>query len=71
MDDGNKKGTVFALICIAGFALILIFVPRAVNLIALRLGRQGSRAAGLLFVAIFWYIWGEICVRIKNKMDID
>ncbi len=69
--DEKQKSIIFTLICIAGFALIFFFVPRIVKLIALKLGFRGSRAAGLIFMAIGFYFWGEICVRIKQKMGVE
>ena len=69
--DQKQKDILFALIAIAGFALISFFVPRIVQLIALRLGFKGSRAAGLIFMAIGFYFWGEICVRIKHMMGVE
>ena len=70
MDD-NKKGFLFTLICIAGFVMIVLFVPRAVKLIGLKFGRVYDWKLCMLVVALFWYIWGEVCVRIKRKIDIE
>ena len=67
----NKKGLIFTLVCIAGFVLIVIFVPRLVDLITAWRGGGPSKALRYLGVALFWYIWAEICVRIKNRNGID
>jgi hypothetical protein len=67
----NKKGLFFALFCGAGFLLLFIIVPRIALAVAASRNFEMSGTTPLLFVAIAWFIWGELCVFIKKKIDLD
>ena len=58
-------------VTLVAFPVIVLFVPRAVKLIGLKFGRVYDWKLCMLVVALFWYIWGEVCVRIKRKIDIE
>lgn len=67
----DKKGLFFALFCGAGFLLLLLIVPRFVFAFAAARGMKIARTVPLLFVAIAWFFWGELCVFIKKKINLD
>ena len=69
MDNKNKE-RLFALLCVAGFVLIPFAVPKIGGIIASGLGFKLGRGVTLLIVAFFFYVWGEVCLYIKNKNDI-
>lgn len=33
--------------------------------------KKAARALALMLVALFWYIWGQVCLYIKNEHNID
>ena len=68
--NNSNKGKIFAVVCAAGFVLILIFVPRLVTFIGMKLGRVWGWKLGLLFVALFWTLWCEACLYYKNQNNI-
>ena len=68
---GDKKGLIFTIVCIAGFALIIFFVPRYVQQFGLAHGKTWGSGIKYLTVAVAAYIWTEICLYIKNRNDID
>ena len=70
-NKGDKKGLIFTLFCITGFLLILVFVPRLVHSFGVSHGKDWSNGIGLIFVAIFWYFWGELCLYIKKRFGIE
>ena len=67
----SKRWGIFMIIVLIGFVLIYFLVTRAYGLIAAHFGRNAGRAIPLLLVAFFWYIWGQICLYIKNEYNID
>ena len=67
----DKKGIIFTIVCIAGFVAIIFVAPRLMDLITNWRGVPPSKPLHLLGIALFWYIWGEICVRIKKRNDIE
>lgn len=69
MKDSTKT-LLFVIFVVGGFALILFGVPRLINFVLSFFGMKFSRAILLLFVALCWYLWGEFCVRVKNKYRI-
>lgn len=62
---------IFMIIVLLGFLLIFIFVPRIYTAIALKIGWTKIRAIPILMIALFWYIWGQICLYYKNSHNID
>ena len=70
-EERDVKGIIFAIIVMAGFALILIFVPRFVQNYGLAHGKTGGKGIGYLTVALAWWFWTEICLIIKNRGNID
>ena len=67
-DQGRWR--IFITIVLIGFLLIFIFVPRIYTAIALRIGWTKIRAIPILLIALFWYIWGQICLYYKNTHNI-
>lgn len=66
-EEKDIKGTIFAIVVMAGFALILIFVPRFVHNYGLAHGKTWGKGIGYLTVALAWWFWTEICLIIKNR----
>ena len=69
--EGDKRWGIFMIIVLIGFVVIYFLVTRIYGLIAARLGWKVIRAIPLLLVAFFWYIWGQVCLYIKNEHNID
>lgn len=69
--NNSTKTLLFWIMVLGGFVLILVFLPRIINAILASFGWKFSRAILLLFVALTWYVWGEVCVRIKQRFNID
>lgn len=72
-ESGKISWGLFMIIVLIGFAIILIFVPKLYALVAARFGWTvgKARAIPLLLVAFFWYVWGQVCLYIKNEYNID
>ena len=69
--DSKTKERIFYAVGVLGFILIPIFVPRIVGLIGAHFGLDVKSWVKLLWVAFFFYIWGETCLYIKNTHDIE
>ena len=75
--DGNKKAGiswgVFMIIVLIGFALIIFLVLKIYPLLVAHFGWKvrRTRAIPLLIVAFLWYVWGQVCIYIKNEYNID
>lgn len=67
----NKIWGIFMIIVLIGFVAIYFLVTRGYNAIAVHFGWKPARALALMLVAFFWYIWGQICLYIKNEHNID
>ena len=68
---GDKRWGIFMIIVLIGFIAIYFLVTRGYNAIAVHFGWKPARALALMLVAFFWYIWGQICLYIKNEHNID
>lgn len=68
---GDKRWGIFMIIVLLGFVLIYFLVTRAYAAVAAYFGWKPARALALMLVALFWYIWGQVCLFIKNEYDID
>ena len=67
----NKRWGIFMIIVLIGFVLIYFLVTRAYAAVAAHFGWKPARALALMLVALFWYIWGQVCLFIKNEHNID
>ena len=67
----NKRWGIFMIIVLIGFIAIYFLVTRGYNAIAAHFGWKPARALALMLVALFWYIWGQVCLYIKNEHNID
>ena len=70
-EGGDKRWGIFMIIVLIGFVAIYFLVTRGYNAIAVHFGWKPARALALMLVAFFWYIWGQICLYIKNEHNID
>ena len=70
-EGGSKRWGIFMIIVLIGFVLIYFLVTRAYAAVAAHFGWKPARALALMLVALFWYIWGQICLFIKNEHNID
>ena len=70
-EGGDKRWGIFMIIVLIGFVAIYFLVTRGYNAIALHFGWKPARALALMLVALFWYIWGQVCLYIKNEHNID
>ncbi|MBR2707784.1 MAG: hypothetical protein IKE74_11205 [Mogibacterium sp.] len=68
---GDKRWGIFMIIVLIGFVLIYFLVTRAYAAVAAHFGWKPARALALMLVALFWYIWGQVCLFIKNEHNID
>lgn len=70
-NEDPRRWRIFMIFVLIGFALIFIIVPRVYTAIAVKIGWTKIRAIPILLIALFWYIWGQVCLYIKNKYNID
>ena len=70
-EGGDKRWGIFMIIVLIGFVAIYFLVTRGYNAIAVHFGWKPARALALMLVALFWYIWGQVCLYIKNEHNID
>lgn len=70
-EGGDKRWGIFMIIVLIGFVAIYFLVTRGYNAVAAHFGWKPARALALMLVALFWYIWGQVCLYIKNEYDID
>ena len=70
---GNISWGVFMIIVLVGFALIMFLVLKIYPLLVAHFGWKvrRTRAIPLLIVAFLWYVWGQVCIYIKNEYNID
>ena len=70
---GGISWGVFMIIVLIGFALIMFLVLKIYPLLVAHFGWKvrRTRAIPLLIVAFLWYVWGQVCIYIKNEYDID
>ena len=70
-EGGDKRWGIFMIIVLIGFVAIYFLVTRAYSAVAAHFGWKPARALALMLVAFFWYIWGQVCLYIKNEHNID
>ena len=70
-EEKDVKGIIYAIIVMAGFALIFIFVPRLVQNYGLAHGKTWGKGIGYFAVALAWWFWTEILLIIRNRGDMD
>lgn len=66
-----KKTLYYILLVAFGFVVIIFGLPRLLNLITGLFGFTLPRWSIMLFIAAGFYFWGEICLYVKKKYDVD
>ncbi len=67
----ERKTLYYILLVAFGFVVIIFGLPRLLNLITGHFGFMFPRWSMLLFISAGFYFWGEICLYIKKKYDVD
>ena len=72
MSEDDKRELKIILLCIAGLLVIIYLVPKIVVAVGGFFGiKYKSNAFPLLFAALFMYMWGQVCLKLKNGGEED